>query len=272
MAQHFYDILKNQNNFDLYREYSKLRNMFYSKKIILDNPYPGETTIFFVIDKNFKNVKFNDGSFESLWEFEQQNKLTFRMEQTPPSKDYYLFFCEYLINLLNNFDISDKEFKSYCTDLKNYILKSISKLNYIESKKEDTIIFIPKDELTIEVAAKVEPSLKEKILNYRHHSLNGKLDKKRDVLNSLALELEPKRNILSSLASNMTSDLFAAFNNFSIRHNNSDPSDSGKYNEKFTNLSDTEKEELYDFVFQYCLIALKLLDNKRCKDLIERYK
>ena len=272
MENHFYEILNKQKDFDLYRDYCNLRNKFYFNKIYLDNPYPGEVTLFNILDEDFKNVKFNDGSYETLWDFENLNKLSFRMDKVASDNNYYLLFCEYIINLLNNYDFNEKELKVYASEITDFIYKSIAKLKYIKAEKDNTIIFIPKDEILIDVAKKVEPSLREKILIYSHHSTKGDLTAKRDILNSLALELEPQRNSLSSLASNLTSDLFAAFNNFSIRHNNSTPTDPTKYNEKFTLLSEPEKEEIYDFVFQYCIIALKLLDNKKCKELIDNYK
>lgn len=272
MANHFYEIIQKQNTFDLQREYRNLQEMFYHQQILLHNPHIGTLTIYYEIDNNFKKVKFNDGSFRSLWDFDEYYKICFRTTENAPDKDFYILFCEYIISLLDNYDFTDNELISFSNEIRNYINNSISKLNYIQTKKEGFIVFVPKDETLLEVAAKAEPTLSEKILIYRHHSLNGKLDEKRDILNRLALELEPKRDTLSSLASNMTSDLFAAFNNFSIRHNNSDSSDSKKYNQKFSNLKDNEKEELYDYIFQYCLIALKLLDNKKCKDLIEKYK
>lgn len=270
MQKHFHELIK-INEFDLNREYIKLHRMFYSKEIWIDNPYPGKITIYNELDRNFEKVKFND-SFDSLWEFDNKNKIVFRTSENSSDLDFYLLFCEYILTLLENYDFLEKELQDYSKKIIDAIEKAIDKINYMTTKKEGFPIIIPKDETLIEVTQKLEPSLKEKVLSYRHHSLTGKIDEKRDILNRLALDLEPQRNLLSSLASNFTSDLFAAFNKFTIRHNNSDPSDNVKYNEKFTKLSDKEKEEIYDYVFQYCLIALKLLDNKKCKCLIDTYK
>ena len=101
---------------------------------------------------------------------------------------------------------------------------------------------------------------------YNHHSLKGDLEGKRQILEKLAHKLEPNEKELEKINLSLKKHLFGAFNNLNIRHNNLEAKD-GDYNEKFAQLTDEKKEEMYDSLYKDCLIAFLELENnsKRCE-------
>lgn len=60
-------------------------------------------------------------------------------------------------------------------------------------------------------------------------------------------------------------------NNMNIRHNNCDES-SKHYNEKFAKLSEKEKEEWYDEIYQESLMAFLVLDQVERARKIDEFK
>lgn len=111
-----------------------------------------------------------------------------------------------------------------------------------------------------------------KVLLYNHHSLKGNIEEKRKVLEKLALHLEPRQTELQELNPTLKKDIFYAFNNLNIRHNNLDETDAGNFNQKFSDFTDEEKEKLYDYVYNYCLEAFLELENKEGRRIIKDLK
>lgn len=83
--------------------------------------------------------------------------------------------------------------------------------------------------------------------------------------------LEPRRPELTQIDSGFASDLFYAFNNFNIRHNNVDPS--GKnYKKPVADLTNDQLEQWYDEVYQMSLLAflrLEHIDRKKSFDVLK---
>ena len=101
--------------------------------------------------------------------------------------------------------------------------------------------------------------------------MKGDLERKKQTLLTFADLLEPKRKDLESVDKLFTSDLFYAFNNFNIRHNNIDPTGS-KYKKSVADLTTTQLEQWYDEVYQMCLLAfmrLEHIDRKKKFDALK---
>lgn len=118
----------------------------------------------------------------------------------------------------------------------------------------------------------VDEEISYKVLSYNHHSLKENIEEKRKVLEKLALHLEPRQTELQELNTTLKKDIFYAFNNLNIRHNNLDETDAGNFNQKFSDFTDEEKEKLYDYVYNYCLEAFLELENKEGRRIIKDLK
>lgn len=93
------------------------------------------------------------------------------------------------------------------------------------AEEDDFTVFVPKDSVAIAVSKPelIPENVSYRILAYNHHSMNGYLERKRQTLIILADQLEPKRRALEEIDRQFASNLFYAFNNFHVRHNNTDP-------------------------------------------------
>lgn len=108
----------------------------------------------------------------------------------------------------------------------------------------------------------VEDSLAKIILEYNHYLLKGDLERKKAILLKIAHVLESKKQEIKKINYQLHSDYSYLINNFNIRHNNCDISNTKNYNEKFVKMSDQEKEEWYDEIYQMGLLIFLLLENK----------
>ena len=103
------------------------------------------------------------------------------------------------------------------------------------------------------------------VLFYNHYSLSGNTNEKKQILLKFASVLEHKDNELNEESPALKRDLFFAFNNLNIRHNNVDPNGDA-YKPIVAAMSSTELESLYDEIYQMCLLAVMLIDNKERKE------
>lgn len=142
----------------------------------------------------------------------------------------------------------------------------VDKIGYMQASQDGFIIFVEKNSAAIAVAESeaVPEALSYKIISYNHHSMKGNLEDKKATLRALADLLEPKRGSLENIDKKFSSDLFYAFNNFHIRHNNID-SESPKYKRAIGDLTKEQLEHWYDEVYQMCLLAFLRLDHANRK-------
>lgn len=80
------------------------------------------------------------------------------------------------------------------------------------------------------------------------------------VLRPRNIQLEPFREELRLHNKTIENDFFFLVNNMNIRHNNCDPKDLKRYCKVFADLSDKEKENLYDEIYQEALMAYLVLE------------
>lgn len=247
------------------KEYSKLFELFYGKderdgKSLAD-----------LISLNFEGFYFR-GTCLDLDEFDEE--FGFRFVEQPQDFDieYLVSFCEYIYNFVLHFE--DRFFFGELN--KHFYLQHIDKvidaINYVQSSEDGIIIFVPRDNVALSVSEleQIPEKVSHKILAYHHHSMNGDVEAKKATLIILASQLEPYEKELNQIDSSFKRDLFYAFNNFNIRHNNVDSSDKRYYKNAVAEMHSEELEHWYDETYQMCLLAfMRLEQNNRKKEFNE---
>lgn len=254
MRRNFAQVLKT-GKIDLKREYSKLYGLFYDR----DNR--DHTSLADLISANFERFHFA-GTCLDLDEFNEMYEFHFVKQPENFDTDYLVSFCEYVYNFVMYFDgrFFYEQFNQYF--YMQHINKIIEAIGYMQSSEDGFTIFVPKDNVTIAVSESnlIPEGQSYKVISYNHHSMKGDLEAKKQTLLMFADLLEPKRKALDAVDKQFTSDLFYAFNNFSIRHNNTDPSGT-KYKQPIGDLSAEQLEHWYDEVYQMCLLAFMRLEH-----------
>lgn len=151
------------------------------------------------------------------------------------------------------------------------ILYSLDKTNHEWKTLQDgNIIIVEKNVYASEVSQIVsESNIKDaiKVLEYNHFSNKGNIQRKKEILISLANYLEPLRdelNAFEELKEVMkvnskkiiaVEQLFGMYNNFGLRHNND--------KQYHLNMNDEELEQWYDDIYTSTLFVILSLDEAR---------
>ncbi len=251
MRKNFAEILKSAK-IDIKKEYEKLYEMLYDQD--LDNGYGPKTSLYDEYNENFIHMWFR-GTSLSLEDFDDEYGFDF--DKYPPNFDieYLIRFCEFynlstaymgVPNLLDRYNV---------TLITQQIYRVIEKIGYMPAEQDGFTIFVEKSIPAIAVSEIVPNELSYKVISYNHHSMKGNLENKKETLLKLANLLEGKRKQLKSINSSLEDDLFYAFNNLNLRHNNKDISYKEKYKKHIADVSNTELENWYDEIYQMCLLA-----------------
>lgn len=254
MRRNFAQVLK-VGKVDLKKEYSKLYNLFYEKD---DRD---ERSLAELISMNFECFHFR-GTCLDLEEFDEMNGFNFEKEPKDFDLDYLVSFCEYIYNFVMYF-----EDRFFFESISKYfyfeqIQRVVDAIGYMQASEDSFTIFVPKDNAAISVSeSKLIPEKTSyKIISYNHHSMSGDIEGKKQTLIMLADLLEPRRKELESADRQLATDLFYAFNNFNIRHNNIDPAGK-KYKKAVAELPKDDLEKWYDNTYQMCLLAFMQIEN-----------
>lgn len=265
MRRNFAQALKS-GKIDIQKEYTKLFNLFY-----IEDDRDGNS-IADLISINIKDYHFS-GTCLDLAEFDEKYGFNFVQVPTEFDIDYLVNFCEYVYNLVLFFQ--DRFFyHSFNRQFyMQHILTLIEEIGYMTVSEGAYTIFVPKDNVAIAVSGSelLPDTLSYKVIEYNHHSLKGNLEQKRQTIRDLADVLEPKRKELSQIDRKFADDLFYAFNNLNIRHNNVDLQ--GKsYKKVVANLMPEQMEYWYDEVYQMCLLAFMRLEHMVRKETFDNLK
>lgn len=264
MRRNFSQVLK-EGKVDIEKEYRNLYELFYGKQ-------KDGKSMYDCISNNFLKIFFR-GTCLTLDEFDEYHGFFFEKSPQNFNLDYLINFCEYVYNFIIYVD--DSHFMGYLG--RNFYFEQISRvienIGYVESQEDSFVIFVPKDNVAIEVSKSelIPDEVSYKIIAYNHHSMKSNLNAKKGTILKLADLLEPKRTQLKNVNKEFESDLFFLLNNCNIRHNNLNP-DSSSYKKVLADLSVKELENWYDEVFQMCLLAFMQLDYQERKYSITEFK
>lgn len=134
----------------------------------------------------------------------------------------------------------------------------LGKLHHKAILEGSFVRLVPEDVVVAEVASKLPKELAIKTFLYRHRSMVGNIEKKREALSSLGHQLESRREVIHDKT--LESAIFSILNNMNIRHNNVDPQDATKYHEFVAKLGPKELEKWYDRLYQMMVAAFARLD------------
>lgn len=263
MRRNFAEVLRT-GKVDIHEEYTKLYQLFYFQN--------GDgSTLYNFISQNFLNFSFK-GTCLSFEEFNRKNRFVFVIHPHDFDVNYLVSFCEYVYNLVTfsnfyNFKID----KNYYT---SYIEKVIDDIGYMRSVEDGFYIFVPKDSVAISVSESplIPEDISYKVIAYNHHSRQGNLGAKKDIIMKLAALLEPKRTTIERLNKDLEKDLFMLFNNLNIRHNNIDPANPANYRECIAKMPNDVLESWYDETYQMCLLAFMELEHSDRKGKLDQLK
>ncbi|MCD8158515.1 MAG: hypothetical protein LUD77_06385, partial [Clostridiales bacterium] len=141
---------------------------------------------------------------------------------------------------------------------------------YYDENKEQVLVIEDKAEVTA-VAEILEDKLSFEVIRYNHHSLNGNIKQKKDILLELGSELESKRKLLESFNKGLSSDIFYILNNLNLRHNNC-AKGTNNYKEAVALMQEDMLESWYDELYKMILLAFLELDHQERKKKVDQLK
>ena len=154
------------------------------------------------------------------------------------------------------------------------ISQIIEKIGYMQAAEDNFTIYVEKSPAAIAVAESelIPENLSYKLISYNHYRMKGNLEEKKAVLLQLASIIEAKRKELNQAEKVLETNLFYAFNNLNIRHNNVNPELKGKYNAYVAQMPNDELEKWYDETYQMCLLAFLQIENLGRKAKFDKLK
>ncbi len=260
MRRNFAQILK-EAKIDIKDEYKKMYTMLYGRGIqVADRKY---ISIYDELGDAFSSFYFR-GTCLTIEEFDRKHGINFVEDPEDFSIDSLVSICEYIYNMLVAYQSNSAGgFLPQAINVQfclSQIMTVIEAIGYMFASKDGVVIFVEKSPAATSVAELMPEGLSYKVISYNHYSMKGNLDAKKNTLKMFTDMLEPRRPELTQIDSEFASDLFYAFNNFNIRHNNVDPTGK-KYKKPVADLTNDQLEQWYDEVYQMSLLAFLRLDH-----------
>ena len=261
--QNYFDIL-NRMEFDPQRELKNLMDLLEMERNFKSIYY--ETSLNSAISDNFLDYP-NRSTFTNY-----SQMIEFVGSNIYNTTEQLFVFSEFLVdifcNLAEKFTDEESEFIQVIFDNITRFLE-LSNHELITLENGDKII-VEKNVYASEASQIVsETSIEEaiKVLEYNHFSNKGNIQRKKEILIALANYLEPLRRELNNseeLKDTMKVNnqkviafekLFEMYNNFGLRHNNS--------NQYHLDLADDELEQWYDDIYTSTLFVILSMDESR---------
>lgn len=262
VRRNYFDIL-NQMEFDPQRELKNLVDLLKMENNLGRGYY---TTINSAISDNFLDYP-NRSTFTSY-----SQMIEVIISNIYDTTEQLFVFSELLVDIFNNLEgkFTEKECQFIQVIFDNITrFLELSNHELITLENGDKII-VEKNVYASEVSQIVsETNIEDaiKVLEYNHFSNKGNIQRKKEILTALANYLEPLRRVLNN--SDELKDilkvnnqkviafekLFEMYNNFGLRHNNS--------NQYHLNLADDELEQWYDDIYTSTLFVILGLDESR---------
>lgn len=254
---------KLEREIDLQKEYEKIESL------VLQPTVFGRASIEDDIERYFKNWKYK-ANYLSFYEIRKELGFTYDFEGivavpygSVESINVFFDYFEMIVNMIYIMPEGKRlSHEDNINEIKRLVNYDLNSLNFEIRKIDDKYLIIQKDAAVSEVVDIVEDSLAKIILEYNHYLLKGDLERKKAILLKIVHVLESKMQDIKGINYQLHSDYSYLINNFNIRHNNCDISNTKNYNEMFVKMSDQEKEEWYDEIYQMGLLIFLLLENK----------
>lgn len=261
--QNYFDIL-NRMEFDPQRELKNLMDLLEMERNFKRSYY--ETSLNSAISNNFLDYP-NRSTFTSY-----SQMIEFVGSNIYNTTEQLFVFSELLVDIFCNLaEKFTKEESSFIQVIFDNITRFLELSNHelITLENGDKII-VEKNVYASEVSQIVsEISIEDaiKVLEYNHFSNKGNIQRKKEILIALANYLEPFRrelNYSEELKDIMKVNnqkviafkkLFEMYNNFGLRHNNS--------NQYHLDLADDELEQWYDDIYTSTLFVILSMDESR---------
>ncbi|WP_247952123.1 hypothetical protein [Streptococcus oralis] len=261
--QNYFDIL-NRMEFDPQRELKNLMDLLEMERNFKRSYY--ETSLNSAISNNFLDYP-NRSTFTSYAQM-----IEFVGSNIYNTTEQLFVFSELLVDIFCNLaEKFTKEESSFIQVIFDNITRFLELSNHeLITLENGAKIIVEKNVYASEVSQIVsETSIEDaiKILEYNHFSNKGNIQRKKEILTTLANYLEPLRrnlnnsdelkNILKVNNQKVIAfeKLFEMYNNFGLRHNNS--------NQYHLDLADDELEQWYDDIYTSTLFAILSLDEAR---------
>ena len=260
--QNYFDIL-NRMEFDPQRELKNLMDLLEMERNFERSYY--KTSLNSAISDNFLDYP-NRSTFTSY------SQMVEFVELNIYNATELFVFSEFLVdifcNLAEKFTEEESEIIQIIFDnIKRFLELSNHELITLDNGNK---IIVEKNVYASEASQIVsETSIEEaiKVLEYNHFSNKGNIQRKKEILIALANYLEPFRRELNN--SEELKDilkvnnqkviafekLFEMYNNFGLRHNNS--------NQYHLDLTDNELEQWYDDIYTSTLFVILSMDESR---------
>lgn len=261
--QNYFDIL-NRMEFDPQRELKNLMDLLEMERNFKRSYY--ETSLNSAISDNFLDYpnRSTFTSYSQMVEFVGLNIYN--------TTEQLFVFSELLVDIFCNLaEKFTKEESSFIQVIFDNITRFLELSNHeLITLENGAKIIVEKNVYASEVSQIVsETSIEDaiKILEYNHFSNKGNIQRKKEILIALANYLEPFRrelNYSEELKDIMKVNnqkviafekLFEMYNNFGLRHNNS--------NQYHLDLADDELEQWYDDIYTSTLFVILSMDESR---------
>ncbi len=257
MRKNLFDIIEN-SQVDLYKEYTRVKKLFSDKYIyVVRTQYTIEEYIDKYLFTNWKHRK----TCLSLTDF--YNSFDIPKDIYSDDKKEILLYFEFVFNMAV-LAWTIKEFQQTAEIIFSNIKQTLDSVNCkISSIEEDKYVIREKSEIVTNAASKY-PDAASKIIEYKSISLQGNLERKKELLNAIAAKFEAVRGRLKQNGyKDIQDDVGFLLNSLNIRHNNEDA---------IKKLSAAEIETWYDKTYDLMLLALLSVEHIDAKNKIAKLK
>lgn len=222
--------------------------------------------------KDRKNyISFSELREEMGFAIDIGNKAR-HLTATAIDMNMYFSFCEMIVTLMAAFENRiDPALKVVRNAMIETMIATIEKAGFEFRQFDREIRIVEKNAVATEIADFI-PELADTIIEYNHYMLKGNLERKRILLKYISDALEPKRGILNGICKRNTDDFFELINTMNVRHNNLDPTDKRKYNDKFATMKPSEQEAWYDLLYEQALGLFVAIEQQERNRKIDEYK
>lgn len=263
--QNLFEVLKTVDTSPI-QEIRKIENLFSGLRVEFQRQmYTIEEII---QDFQFLNWKYRS-SYLSISEMRDRCRIISKYDiknNMYASFDTMFNYFEFILNLIEL--IKDSRFlinkiKAYVNLIEENISIVCDKNNMKIQKVEDQIWIVEKSD-KVTMISELYPDIASNVIEYNRFVLKGNLNRKRELLNSIAQKYEGiKSRLKGANQSNLVTDIGTLLNNLHIRHNNIEGEE---FKELTVNMPNEELEEWYDRAYDLMLLALMYndyLDNKK---------